>query len=287
MLLSISEACRLLGINPQTLRRWENAGKVKCAWTEGGQRRVAIEEVARILGCSPEDIEVESQGKGSVDLRRKKVEVEAMRLDLKKEKAARALSRIKGDSVKKARDELEVLRIEREKERLLASKKEAEAEEEYNKRREGWLNACVQFAYKCLDPVPYIIPSLIPAREPVPLELKVRAKKAVMEFLIPLEMTEDTDAIKLQIEKIAARLRCDHYKPKWKSDMIEYALSWLSKSWPIWIDKRAARVLEESFRSILEQRLTGLEEIEAVDKQVKQLRDDALSEARRAQGEER
>jgi putative resolvase len=58
VLLSISEACRILGINPQTLRRWENAGKVKCVWTEGGQRRVAVEEVARILGCPPEDLEV-------------------------------------------------------------------------------------------------------------------------------------------------------------------------------------------------------------------------------------
>ncbi len=287
MLLSISEACRLLGINPQTLRRWENAGKVRCAWTEGGQRRVAIEEVARILGCSPEDIEVEPQGKGSVDLRRKKIEVEAMRLDLKREKAARALSRIKGDSVKKACDELDVLRIEREKERLLASKKEAEAEEKYNKHREGWLNAYVQFAYKCLDPVPYIFPNLAAAPEPLPLELKVRAKKSVMEFLSRLEMTEDTDAIKLQIENIATKVRCDYYKPKWKSEIIEDVISWLGKSWPIWIDKRAARILEESFRSILEQRLTGLEEIDVVNKQVQQLRDEVLSEARRAQGEER
>jgi hypothetical protein len=210
-----------------------------------------------------------------------------MRLDLKREKAARALSRIKGDSVKKARDELEVLRIEKEKERLLAGKKEAEAEEKYIRQREDWLNACVQYAYKCLDPVPCIFPNLMAAYEPLPLELKVRAKKAVMEFLSPLEMTEDIDAIKLQIEEIVSKARCNYYKPKWKSDMIDYVLSWLGKSWPLWIDKREARVLGESFRSILEQRLTGLEEIEAVDGQVRQLRDEVLSEVRKAQGEER
>jgi hypothetical protein len=287
VLLSISEACRILHINPQTLRRWENAGKLKCVWTEGGQRRVALEEVARILGCDPEDVEVEPQGKGSIDLRKKRMEVEAMRLDLRKEKAARALSRVKGDSVRKARDELEILRIEKEKERLLATEREAEAEREYAKHRERCLEAWVQFSYKCLDIVSYIAPSLVKEPERIPLELKVKVKKAVMEFLSDLEIDKDIDAIKLQVEKIAHRVRADFYKPKWKGDMVEYVISWLSKTWPFWLDKRAARMLEGAFRQVLEQRLTGLEDFEDVDKEVERLRDEALSEIRRAQGEER
>jgi hypothetical protein len=287
VLLSISEACRILHINPQTLRRWENAGKLKCAWTEGGQRRVALEEVARVLGCDPEDVEVEPQEKGSIDLRKKRMEVEAMRLDLRKEKAARALSRVKGDSVRKARDELEILRIEKEKERLLADEREAEAEREYAKHRERLADAWVQFSYKCLDIVSYIAPSLVKEPEHFPLELKVKVKKAIMEFLGDLEIDKDIDAVKLQVEKIAHRARADFYKPKWKSDMVEYVLSWLSKTWPFWLDKRAARMLEGAFRQTLEQRLTGLEEYEDVDKEVERLRDEALSEISKARAEER
>jgi molybdopterin-binding protein len=45
----IGEAADLLGVRVETLRRWERDGKLATTRTEGGQRRVAAAEVARLL----------------------------------------------------------------------------------------------------------------------------------------------------------------------------------------------------------------------------------------------
>jgi molybdopterin-binding protein len=45
----IGEAAGLLGVRVETLRRWEGEGKIRVTRTEGGQRRVPPEEVARLL----------------------------------------------------------------------------------------------------------------------------------------------------------------------------------------------------------------------------------------------
>ncbi|HEY6678160.1 MAG TPA: helix-turn-helix transcriptional regulator [Actinomycetota bacterium] len=45
----IGEAAGLLGVRVETLRRWESEGKIRVTRTEGGQRRVPPEEVARLL----------------------------------------------------------------------------------------------------------------------------------------------------------------------------------------------------------------------------------------------
>jgi molybdopterin-binding protein len=45
----IGEAAGLLGVRVETLRRWEVEGKIRVTRTEGGQRRVPPEEVARLL----------------------------------------------------------------------------------------------------------------------------------------------------------------------------------------------------------------------------------------------
>ena len=45
----IGEAAGLLGVRVETLRRWEAEGKIRLTRTEGGQRLVPAEEVARLL----------------------------------------------------------------------------------------------------------------------------------------------------------------------------------------------------------------------------------------------
>ena len=45
----IGEAAGLLGVRVETLRRWEGEGKIRVSRTEGGQRRIPPEEVARLL----------------------------------------------------------------------------------------------------------------------------------------------------------------------------------------------------------------------------------------------
>jgi len=46
---SIGIAANLLGVCVKTLRRWDEAKKIKCARTPGGHRRFPIQEVWRIL----------------------------------------------------------------------------------------------------------------------------------------------------------------------------------------------------------------------------------------------
>jgi molybdopterin-binding protein len=47
----IGEAAELLGIRVETIRRWEQAGKIRLRRTTGGQRVVPAEEVARLLAA--------------------------------------------------------------------------------------------------------------------------------------------------------------------------------------------------------------------------------------------
>lgn len=45
----IGDAAKLLGVRVETLRRWEQAGKIRAERTAGGQRLVPASEVARLL----------------------------------------------------------------------------------------------------------------------------------------------------------------------------------------------------------------------------------------------
>lgn len=46
--LSIGEAARMLGVTPDTLRRWETEGRIVSARTPGGQRRYDLAEIERV-----------------------------------------------------------------------------------------------------------------------------------------------------------------------------------------------------------------------------------------------
>jgi excisionase family DNA binding protein len=48
--LTLSKAAEILGVTTQTLRNWDNAGKIKTIRTIGNQRRVPESEIKRILG---------------------------------------------------------------------------------------------------------------------------------------------------------------------------------------------------------------------------------------------
>ncbi|MGH2532958.1 MAG: helix-turn-helix domain-containing protein [Thermomicrobiales bacterium] len=50
--LSINEACRYLGVDQSTLRRWSDAGKVPVFRTPGGHRRYLEEDLQALLGLS-------------------------------------------------------------------------------------------------------------------------------------------------------------------------------------------------------------------------------------------
>jgi hypothetical protein len=57
-------------------------------------------------------------------------------------------------------------------------------------------------------------PNLMAEPEPLPLELKVQTRMAVEDFLENIEMTEDFDAVRLQVEKIAESFRNDYFPPE-------------------------------------------------------------------------
>ncbi len=46
----IGEASEMLGVSVETVRRWERAGRLSVIFTSGGQRRIPVAEVQRLLG---------------------------------------------------------------------------------------------------------------------------------------------------------------------------------------------------------------------------------------------
>ncbi len=55
MRVSIREAARMLGVSIVTLRRWEAAGKIKCARTPGGHRRYDVDQLRGMALNRPPD----------------------------------------------------------------------------------------------------------------------------------------------------------------------------------------------------------------------------------------
>lgn len=47
--LRLAEAATMLGVHPETLRRWADEGKVAFARTPGGERRFAAEDIDAVL----------------------------------------------------------------------------------------------------------------------------------------------------------------------------------------------------------------------------------------------
>ena len=46
--LRLSEAAALLGVHPDTLRRWADAGQVPCTRTPGGERRFTRTDIEAV-----------------------------------------------------------------------------------------------------------------------------------------------------------------------------------------------------------------------------------------------
>ncbi len=51
--LRIGQAASLLGVSVDTIRRWEDEGRIAVTRSAGGQRRVAVTEVRRLLDERP------------------------------------------------------------------------------------------------------------------------------------------------------------------------------------------------------------------------------------------
>ena len=51
-LLTIGEACQVLGVSEVTLRQWTDEGKVKAFITPGGHRRYPEAELKQLLGST-------------------------------------------------------------------------------------------------------------------------------------------------------------------------------------------------------------------------------------------
>lgn len=49
-LLRLGEGAEILGVHPETLRRWADSGKVPSVRTPGGERRFRREDIALVYG---------------------------------------------------------------------------------------------------------------------------------------------------------------------------------------------------------------------------------------------
>jgi len=58
---TLSKAAELLGVTTQTLRNWDNAGKIRAIRTPGNQRRIPDSEIARLLSPPVENTEISAQ----------------------------------------------------------------------------------------------------------------------------------------------------------------------------------------------------------------------------------
>jgi molybdopterin-binding protein len=47
--LRVGQAAEMLGVSVETLRRWESEGRLEVTRSEGGQRLVAMDQVARLM----------------------------------------------------------------------------------------------------------------------------------------------------------------------------------------------------------------------------------------------
>ena len=47
--IRVGQAAEMLGVTVETLRRWEAEGRLRMERSEGGQRRIEMDEVARLL----------------------------------------------------------------------------------------------------------------------------------------------------------------------------------------------------------------------------------------------
>ncbi len=65
--LSVGEACRLLNVTPNTLRRWDKRGSIKAIRTSGGHRRFHMAEIQRVLRRRKSDQYDRPKGVGPVE----------------------------------------------------------------------------------------------------------------------------------------------------------------------------------------------------------------------------
>jgi len=55
-LLTLREACRRLGVHPNTLRKWDRQGRISVVRTVGGRRRIPESKVERLMGFVKPDV---------------------------------------------------------------------------------------------------------------------------------------------------------------------------------------------------------------------------------------
>lgn len=48
--ITLKRASEILGVSTQTLRNWDNCGKIQVIKTLGGHRRIPIKEIEKIVG---------------------------------------------------------------------------------------------------------------------------------------------------------------------------------------------------------------------------------------------
>ncbi len=170
---------------------------------------------------------------------------------------------------------MQILKIKKEKERLLATEKEREFKEKEKAIRGKWLGGCLRFMDYCIDPIPYDLPNLcqdgLEVINYITPEIRLKIKKAVLAILDDYGPESDPEEVRFIIQKTVGTVREECLCPVWKEENINIAIGTLERAspFPWWMDERIKDLITAEIEGILREKTTGLEDDTEVIKMAK------------------
>jgi len=248
---SLSVDC---GISTRTGYRWLRSGKLKKKRLEDGRRVFVLDEDAEINRSLTDDADMSrmsgddmlkvsvDRDKGDKNLTHRLYKVKRPSTELIQERERTEALELKVNQAKS----------QRELEKLLEGKRREEADRRKAMQRKAWLQRWVSYGLRYFNPF-YI-----------PLDWKVRTRKAIESSLQDLDFSEDPDAVRLMIEQVVNELREDYCQkvlyPEAKAELIHDSVR--SLRFPYWVTSEIQGRIRSEVRKQMEITFEGWEDPE-------------------------
>ncbi len=264
---TVKQASELLHVTGRTVKNWEKAGKISCIRTEGNHRRISQEEIERILKHpipSPEkpiDTINPSKVKNDPENRillqpiylqppiqsKKKKEEPSGRHNFKNYTYSNTPDTYE---ITQAKNEVMLIKLRHEKERLLSGETKAQKEMKLVYRKNQWIEKWVQYALWCFPVDRQFELTGDDPEDVIPPDLKLLIKRITAEILRDMDINASDDEIKYLVEfKIVELVRRKTLYPQMKRDAIENALYGLN--FPYDMDEYVKIIIKNDIEKIL------------------------------------